>query len=65
MRKQTPEAEELQFWTLWGKNHNWSELNKMKRQKIMSQMKEQNKTPVINQAKWRRATFWKKISEKW
>ena len=44
MRKQTPEAEELQFWTLWGKNHNWSELNKMKRQKIMSQMKEQNKT---------------------
>ena len=36
---------ELQSCSLWNENHNHRKLDKMKRQRIMSQMKQQDKTP--------------------
>ena len=37
--------EELQSCSLWSKNHIHSKIDKMKRQRVMYQMKEQDKTP--------------------
>ena len=37
--------EELQSYSLWNENDNHRKLDKMKWQRIMSQMKEQHKTP--------------------
>ena len=37
--------EELQSWRLWNKNHIHRKIDKMKRQRAMYQMKEQDETP--------------------
>ena len=51
-RGQTAE-EELQSFSLWEKNHIHRKIDKMKRQRAMYQMKEQDKTPEKQLKKWR------------
>ena len=47
MKTQRPEQkqEELQYCSLWNKNHIRRKIDKTKRQRAMYQMKEQDKTP--------------------
>ena len=55
--------EKLQSCSLWNKNHIHRKTDKMKRQRTMYQMKEQDKTPEKQLNEVEKATFQKKNSE--